>query len=171
MLTPAIVEVSITTSGTFVVSNGFTFTVHVATFPPSCVVTVIIASPPCFAVITPLLTVTLLLSLLLHVTFLFIAFSGVIVAVKVCVVPLAIVMLLLFSITPWTASPTVTLQLAVWFPSWVVTVIIAVPAFTAVTTPLFTVAIVSSLLLHVTALLGEFPWYYCCCKCFCFSYF
>ena len=66
---------------------------------------------------------------------------------------------------------TFTVQLADSFPSCVVAVIIAVPAFIAVINPLFTVTTLESLLLQVTALLGEFPRYYCCYYCFCISYF
>ena len=172
MLTPAIVEVSITTSGTFVVSNGFTFTIQLAVLFPSCVVTVITAVPPFTAVTNPFAsTVATCGLLLLHTTFLFTAFFGVIVAVRLCVFPFTIVILLLFNVTPWTDSPTVTVQLADSFPSCVVAVIIAVPAFIAVINPLFTVTTLESLLLQVTALLGEFPRYYCCYYCFCISYF
>jgi hypothetical protein len=58
----------------------------------------------------------------------------------------------LFRLTPLTATAvelTVTAQLAVLLPSFVVTVMFAVPAATALTTPLFTVATAVSLLAHV----------------------
>ena len=49
-------------------------------------------------------------------------------------------------------ADTVTAQVAVKPPSVVVTVIVAVPSATGVTTPFTTVATVSSLLLHVRLL-------------------
>ena len=48
---------------------------------------------------------------------------------------------------------TVTSEVVVLLPSLVVTVILAVPSLTAVTTPLFTVATLGLSLLHVTSLL------------------
>ena len=54
------------------------------------------------------------------------------------------------------SSVTVTWQVAVLLPSAVVTVMVAVPAFTAVTLPLSTVATEVSEDFHVTALLVAF---------------
>ena len=62
----------------------------------------------------------------------------------------------MFSVTPVTgtvAAATVTAQVAVLPPSSVVTVMVAVPGATAVTTPSVTVAMLASLVLHVTFLL------------------
>ena len=73
-----------------------------------------------------------------HVTFLFVAFVGVTVAVKVKVLPFIRLALVLFNVTLVTGFVTVILQVPVTLlPSTAVAVIIAVPAATAVTTPLF----------------------------------
>ena len=98
--------------------------------------------------------------LLVHVTFLFVALLGLTVAVNDSVFPLAKFNEVLFSLTLSTAivgSVTVTLQVAVLFPSSVVAVIVAVPAAIAVTLPVkSTVATLELLLVHVTFLFVAF---------------
>ena len=118
---------------------AWTFTVQVAVFPPSFVVTVIVAVPAAWPVTTPE-EETVATDLLLddQVTDLLVAFEGVIVAVRVCMSPIVIVNEVLSSVTPVTdtvAALTVTVQVAVFPPSFVLTVIVAVPAALAVTTP------------------------------------
>ena len=119
---------------------AFTVTAHVAVLAPSFVVTVIVAVPAAFAVTTPLEdTVATVVLLDFHVTDLSVAFDGNTVAVKVSVSLTVMERELLFRLTPVTetfAAWTVTVQVAVFDPSVVVTVIVAVPAAFAVTTPL-----------------------------------
>ena len=135
---------------------GFTVTVQVSVWFPSAV-TVITAVPAPTAVTTPLFTVATWSLLVVHVTFLFVAFSGATVALRVSVVVSPIVRLAVFSsrVTPVTdtvSALTVTVQVAVLPPS-AVTVIVASPAPTAVTFPLWsTVATPGVLLSHVTLL-------------------
>ena len=134
-----------------------TVTVHFAVLAPSVVVTVIVEVPAAFAVTTPEED-TVATEVLLddHVTDLSVAFDGNTVAVKVSVSPTVMDRELLFRLTPVTdtfAAWTVTEHVAVLDPSVVVTVIVAVPAAFAVTTPLEdTVAIVVLLDVHVTDL-------------------
>ena len=75
---------------------------QVAVLPPSSVVAVIVAVPSAIAVKTPLFTLTIFTLLLVHVTFLFVAFSGITVAVNVSVVPSFIVVEFLFRLIPVT---------------------------------------------------------------------
>ena len=77
------------------------------------------------------------ISLLVQATALFVALFGATVAVRVTVFPLRSVAVVLLSVTPVTATGlfTVTLQVAFLLPSLVVTVIVAVHALTALTTP------------------------------------
>ena len=70
-----------------------------------------------------------------HVTALSVASAGVIVAVSDPVLPLSITSADLSSDTPVTGTVTVTVQLAVYPPSAVFTLIVPVPPPTAVTTP------------------------------------
>jgi hypothetical protein len=106
--------------------------------------------------------VALAVLLLDHVTFLFVALLGAMVATSVSVLPTAIVVDVLFSDTPVTGTVAVlmvTAHVAVLLPSCVVAVIVAVPADTPLTSPLAdTVALAVLLLAHVTflfvALLG-----------------
>jgi len=131
----------------------FTVTLQAAVLPPSAVVTVIVAVPAATAVTTPLVdTAAVAVLLLLHVTFLFAALEGATVAVRVSVLPTVRMADDLLRVTPLTGTGlTVTVQAAVLLPSAVVTVIVAVPAATAVTTPpAVTVATVGAPLLHVT---------------------
>ena len=141
-----------------IASISVTVTVHSVVLFPSAVVTVIVAVPAAFAVTFPSLsTVAIAPSLLLHVTFLLVAFAGATFALSFALFPFVSVSEVHLSDTPVTGIPTVTVHVAVLPPSFVVTVIVAVPADFTVTFPsLSTVAIASSLLLHVTLLLVAF---------------
>ena len=94
----------------------------------------------------------------LHVTFLLSALSGFTVAVNVSVSPsvrVSSVLSRVTSVTPTALTFTVTLQVAVFPPSSVVTVITASPAFTAVTLPAPSTVATSVLSeLHFTFLLS-----------------
>ena len=112
---------------------------QVAFFPPSFVLTVIIAEPTAFAVTVPL-EETVATEVLFEAqdTDLLVALDGVTVAVNVWVSPTVIVIEVLLRLTPVTetvALETVTEHVAFLAPSFVVTVIVAVPAAFAVTTP------------------------------------
>ena len=134
---------------------AFTVTSHFAVFPPSVVVTVIVAVPAFKAVTLPLATDATLESLLLHVTDLSVALSGLTVAVKVSSSPSvnsAVVLSRDTDVTPTNLAFTVTSHEAVLPPSVVVTVMVAVPAFRAVTLPLATDATLASLDVHDTDL-------------------
>jgi hypothetical protein len=116
-----------------------------------------VAVPTAIAVTVPPDTVVMAGALLLHVTFLFVALEGEMVAVKVSVLPTVRDSVLLFRDTPVTATlaeagVTVTEHVAVLLPSTVVTVITVLPAATAVTVPPDTVATAGAPLLHVTFL-------------------
>ena len=76
-----------------------TVTLQLACLFPSSVVTVIIAVPSFLAVITPFSTVATSSLFELHVMFLFVAFSGITVAVRVSVSPSFIVVCSLFNFT------------------------------------------------------------------------
>ena len=85
--------------------TGLTFTVHSAVFPSSSVVTVIFASPTPTGVTVPSFTVATFVSLLVHVTFLFVALSGNTVAVRVCAAsPIVKTRVSLSRVTPVTAT-------------------------------------------------------------------
>ena len=114
-----------------------TVTEHVAVFEPSVVFTVIVADPADFAVTTPdedtVATEVLLED---QVTFLFVAFEGETVAVKVWVSPSVIDSDVLFRLTPVTetvAAFTVTVQVALALPFLSFTVITEVPGERAFT--------------------------------------
>ena len=117
---------------------------------PSTVVTVIVASPAPTACTTPASDTVAIASLDEdQVTFLFVASAGATVAVRVMSAsPTARESVLGDTVTPVTATVaalTVTAHVAVKLPSTVVTVIVALPAPTAVTSPVAdTVATVSS---------------------------
>ena len=118
---------------------ALTVTAQVAFLLPSAVVTVIVALPAALAVTTPEAE-TVATSVLLddQVTSLFVAFSGVTVAVSVAVSPSVRVNEVLSRLTPVTETVfalTVTTQSAVLPPSSVVTRMVASPAATAVTVP------------------------------------
>ena len=116
-----------------------TVTEHVAFFPPSSVVAVIIAEPAALAVTTPdVETVATDVLLEVQVTDLLVALAGVTVAVRVWVSPTVMDRDELLRLTPVTETiglDTVTEQVAFLPPSLVVTLIVAVPAALAVTRP------------------------------------
>ena len=138
-----------------------TVTVQVAVLLPSTVVTVIVAVPSAMAVTTPdAETVATAVLLLDHVTALFVAVLGATTAISVPVLPSSIESVVASSDTPVTdtvggggggAAVTVTVAVAGKLPSAVVTVMVAVPAATAVTTPVGeTVATAPLDVAHVT---------------------
>ena len=145
---------------TATVSVSFvTVTVQVAVLLPCFVVAVIVASPAPIAVTVPSEeTVATVSSLEDHVTVLSVALSGETVAVNTAVWSFSKVNEVLSKETLVTATVsvsfvTVTVQVAVLLPSFVVTVMVALPSLTALTVPVEeTVAIVSSLEDHVTVL-------------------
>jgi hypothetical protein len=116
-----------------------TLTEHVAVFPPSLVVTVIFAVPATLAVTIPAEdTVATAVLLDDQVTDLSVALDGETVAVNEYVSPSVSVNEVLSRLTPVTAmtfAVTTTEQVAVLDPSFVVTVIDALPGVFAVTTP------------------------------------
>ena len=137
--------------------------VQVATFlEPSAVVAVILTVPAALAVILPLAsTVAILAFAEVQVTFLFVVLLGDTVAVNVRVFPTFKLADVLFNLTlvALIGFLTVTLHVATLFPSFVFTVIVAVPVDTAVTFPnSSTVATLELLLSHIVflfvALLG-----------------
>ena len=78
---------------------------------------------------------------------------GLTVAVRVSLLPFSIVSSVLFKDTDVTGITTVTLHVAVFDPSFVVTVMTALPAFTAVTLPFWSTVTMALLLdCHVTVL-------------------
>ena len=132
--------------------EGFSVTVssQVAVWLPSSVVTVMVAFPAATALTTPLETVATLLLLVDQVMFLLVASLGRTVAVRVTVSPTLMLAVVLSSLTPVTGTTelfsTVTVLVAVYPPSSVVTVMTAVPSLIPVTTPfLSTEAIEESL--------------------------
>jgi len=132
-----------------------TVTAQVAVLLPSVVVTVIVAVPAFTPVTFPAeLTVATAVSPDVHVTVWSDAVVGLTVAVSVSLDPAVRDSVDLFKETPVTetvAAVTVTAQVAVLLPSVVVTVIVAVPAFTPVTFPAeLTVATAVSPDVHVT---------------------
>jgi len=137
-----------------------TVTAQVAVLLPSSVVTVMVAVPSATAVTVadrplPDTDATELL-LLDHVTFLLVALLGATVAVRLSVAPTVRLEEFLLRVTPVTDTGidvTVTAQVAVLLPSWVVTVMLAVPAATPTTVPPLTCATAVLLLDHVTFLL------------------
>ena len=83
----------------------FTVTLHVAVFDPSFVVTVIVALPAATPFTVPFAsTVATFVLLLFHVTSWFVALLGATVAVNVVVFPFVILVLVLFKLTPVTAT-------------------------------------------------------------------
>jgi hypothetical protein len=134
-----------------------TVTLQVAVLLPSAVVTVIVADPAATAVTRPPAdTVAVEALLLAHVTFWFVAPDGVMAGTRYSEPPASRLADDLFRVTPVTATAvalTFTVQAAVLLPSAVLTVMVAVPAATAVTVPLDdTVATEALPLLHVTLL-------------------
>jgi hypothetical protein len=133
-----------------------TVTTQVALLLPSWVDTVIVALPEATAVTTaaaPVAETVATAALLLdQVRLWLVAFAGTTVVVSETVWPRPIVAVEMLKLTPVTETTTVTAQVAVLPPSTVVTVMIAVPAATALTRPeLETVATLALLADQVTA--------------------
>ena len=137
-----------------------TVTGHVAVLPPSSVVTVMVALPSVTPVARPvLLTVTTDVLSELQVTVLLVAFEGEIVAINCCAAFIERLAESGFTVTLVTivAALTVMMLVAVLLPSCVVTVMLALPPDTAVTSPVpFTVATELLSELQVTVLLVAF---------------
>jgi hypothetical protein len=132
---------------------GLTDTVQAAILLPSSVLTVMVVDPALTAVTNPSSdTVATPVLPLLHVTFLFVALAGAIIAYRVSVLPSRIEVDVLSRVTPVTVTGfTLTVQEAVLPPLAVVTVIVAVPTPAAVTVPASdAVATYILLLLHIT---------------------
>ena len=124
-----------------------TVTLHSAVFPPSSDTAEIVAEPALRAVMIPASTEAMFSSLLVQVTFLFVAFSGLTVTVNEASLPSVMVRLDLSSETDSTAMTfglTVTVHVADMSPSTDVAAMVVIPSETAVTTPSETVATVSS---------------------------
>jgi hypothetical protein len=137
-----------------------TVTAQVAFLFPSDVVTVIVAVPADTAVTVPSSTVATLELLVVQLTVLFVALLGLTVSVRVSDPPAVkerLVLLRLTLVTGTAAATTVKAQVAVLFPSTVVTVIVAVPTDTAVTVPLDTVATAELLVAQFTFLFVASP--------------
>ena len=134
------------------VTGVLTVTAQVAVLPPSAVVTVMVALPFATAVTLPVWsTVATLGALELQLTVWFVAVDGCTVAVRFRVAPGFSVRVVGFRETPVTGVRTVTAQVAVWPPSVVLTVMVALPFATAVTTPFAsTLATPSSLEVQLT---------------------
>ena len=138
------------------ISFAVTVTGQVAVLSPA--LAVIVAVPALTAVTLPLpSTVATLLSEDVHVTFLSVALSGATVALSFWLSPSTMLISVLSMVMPVTGTvlaATVTEHVAVLDPSEEVTVIVAEPAFTAVTLPLpSTVATVASEDFQLIALL------------------
>ena len=150
------------TSVTLTVAGGVgavTVTAQVAVLPPSVVVTVIVAEPAATAVTLPLAsTVATEVLSLDQETVLSVASVGLTVATRVVVPSTSSAKVVLSNETLVTATVdgagavTVTVQVAVLLPSLVVTVIVVVPAATAVTVPSLTIATFASLADQLTVL-------------------
>ena len=136
------------------VTGWFTVTLQEA-LRPFEVFTVIVAVPLLTALITPFcVTDTTSLSLVYHLSDLSVVSLGAIVALRVYDLPVSRVRAVLLSLTEVAGCSIVTLQVFLKPPSTVFTVIVTVPSLTGVTTPLCeTLAIFSSLVYHLTALL------------------
>ena len=112
---------------------------------------VMVAVPTFFAVTRPLDTVATVASVVLQVMVLSVASLGLTVAVSVTVSPAFKEADVLFKVTLVTGvATTVIVQVAVLSPA--LAVMVAVPTFFAVTTPLFTVATVASEVIQMTVL-------------------
>ena len=110
-----------------------------------------VAAPTFLAVTTPLFTVATVASEVVQVTVLSVASLGLTVAVSVTVSPAFKEAEVLFKVMLVTGvATTVIVQVAVLSPA--LAVMVAVPTFFAVTTPLFTVATVASEVIQVTVL-------------------
>jgi len=132
-----------------------TVTLQVAVLALSTVVAVILVVPIPTAVTNPvLLTVAKAVLLEAQVTLILVALVGLMLAVNWSLPPAAIVLRFLLRVIPLTGMVTVTMQVAVYPPSNVVTVIVATPSPLTPFTFLFasTVATVLSLVLQPTIL-------------------
>jgi hypothetical protein len=134
------------------VTDAVTVTEHVSVYPPSAVLTVIIALPAETPVTTPdVLTEATAALLLLHVTLLFVAVAGTTFAVRACVVPTPIVAVFGETVTPVTGTyveVTVTTQTSAYPPSTVTATAAVVPGEMPVTTPDELTVIIDELLLY-----------------------
>ena len=173
-------------SSTLLLSSGITVsfstvTVDFATFCPSSVITDISTVPSATPVTTPFwVTVAIFSSLETHFKFLFVAFSGLIVAISVTLFPTTILLFIGVTLTPVTLTVvlssfllsscllssffvssvglefcdffTVIFASALLFPLSVIAVIVTFPSFIPVTIPFSTVAILSLLEIHFTFL-------------------
>ena len=121
---------------------------QVAVFSPSTDLTVMVAVPASTAVTLPLLlTVATEASLEDQVIDLSVAFSGRTVAIRLAVSPFGSSRVVGDTVTEETCTLcTETAQVAVLWPSSVVTVMVAFPAFTAVTTPFWSMVATEGLL-------------------------
>ena len=148
-VSPTFREADVLLRVTLVTGVGTTVIVQLAVFSPA--LAVIVAVPNFLAVTTPLETVATVASEVVQVTVLSVASSGPIVAVRVTVSPTFREAEVLLRVTLVTGvGMTVIVQLAVMSPAFAV--MVAVPKFFAVTTPLETVATVASEVAHVTVL-------------------
>jgi hypothetical protein len=150
---PIRIEAVVGVTLTPVTSIGFTVMTEVAVKLPSAVVTVMVAVPTDTPVTRPVeLTVATAVLLLLQVTFWFVVLAGAIVAVNCCVPPIKIEAVVGDTLTPVTSiGLTVITLVAVLAPSAEVTVMVAVPTDTPVTSPVaLTVATAVLELLQVT---------------------
>jgi len=123
---------------TFTKGGTYTVMAHVATFPPSAVVAVIVVVPAATAVTRPVLSTVAFAGVEeVQFTVVFVALKGYMVGINVIVPPVAKKADLLSSPMPVTATAftTVTTQEAVKLPFVVVTVIVLIPAATPVTLP------------------------------------
>ena len=138
-VSPALSDAVVLFRVTEVTSVASTVTSHVAVLSPA--LAVMVAVPTFFAVTTPFETVATVSSEELQVTVLSVASDGFTVAVRVTVSPALSEAVVLFRVTEVTSvATTVIVHIAVLLPA--LAVIVAVPTFFAVTTPLETVAIV-----------------------------
>jgi hypothetical protein len=103
---PTVMLVDVLFRDTPVTATEFvvTVTAQLAVLLPSSVVTVMVALPTVTAVIVPPDTVATAMLLLLHVTFLLVALSGVMVEVNVSEFPTVMLVDVLFRDTPVTAT-------------------------------------------------------------------
>jgi hypothetical protein len=156
---PASIVSAVLFKVTPVTGTGFTVTLHAAVLPPSAVIAVTVTVPTAFPVITPAeLTVAIAVLLLVQLTVLFAAFDGATVATSVAVASTFTANAVLSRLTPVTAiGVTVTAHVAVFPPSAVFAVIVALPAAFPVTEPAeLTVATAVLLLVHATVLFAAF---------------
>ena len=133
---------------------------HSAVFPPSLVLTVMVALPTDTPVTIPSASTAATAGLLLcQVTVLSVALPGLMEAFRNTKAPSARVILESGRVTPVTGTGgvTVTAQVAVFPPSAVLTVMIAVPSLTPVTVPAASTAAMEGLeLSHATLLFEAF---------------